>query len=208
MNSDFSIRKVLSNAFNACIDNFKIISIRTFEMWGYQLLLFIFFGCMIFSPFNWYTFLGIAWPMSWGIGSMIAFLCSINLYMQYQRCIWYALQNQEIPKFRFKGFSLAIFGLSILLLCIIGCGFVFFVIPGIYLSMRFGYAGIVFAIENASIMNSLCRSWQLTRGHEFEILGLFCLVMILRPLSFIMYPFIEAINVSTYKELVEVENRK
>ncbi len=212
MNPVFSIRKVLKDAFNACIDNFKTLFIRMLQMYAYQLLfclpIVLFFG-LVMSPFEFLSLdtLGMVWPTGWTLCSMILFICYVNLHMQYQRFAWRALHNQAIPSFRLQDFSFMVLGLAILLSVIIICGYLLLIVPGIYLSLRFGYAYIVYAIEEKSITDSLRRSWELTRGHTVKTLALFCIVTMLRPLSLITYPFIETINISTYKQLVDVAYR-
>ena len=219
MNSVFSIRKVLKDAFSAVLDNFSTLFFRMFQMYAYLLViaLIVMFLCGMplytfslqgvsysFEGFNLY---GFSWPMGWTFGSLLVFLCYVNLYMQYQKCLWRALHNQDIASFKINDFSFMVFGLAILLTIIVVSGYVLLVIPGIYFSLRLGYAYIVYAIEEKSITDSLRRSWELTRGHTMKILGLSLISFVLRPLSFITYPFVEAITVSTYKQLVDVGHR-
>lgn len=219
MNPVFSVKKVLKDAFAGILDNFSVLFFRMLQMYAYMLLLALpvmfLFGSPV-SVFSWqgvmYSFhghnlYGIAWPMSWAIGSIIVFICYANLHLQYQRFVWRALHNQEIPSFRLKDFSLSAFGLALLISLIIMSGYICLVLPGLYFSVRFGYAYTVFAVENLSIIDSLRRSWHLTSGHVMKLLGLTLLSFAIRPLHFIAYPFLEAITVSSYKQLVDVGNR-
>ncbi|MBE9179017.1 hypothetical protein IQ268_10640 [Oculatella sp. LEGE 06141] len=57
----------------------------------------------------------------------------------------------------------------ILLLLILIPGFVFLVIPGIYLSVRFGFALYAIALENDSAIGGLSRSWELVKGRWWSV---------------------------------------
>lgn len=48
-------------------------------------------------------------------------------------------------------------------------GLLLFVIPGVYLTVRLSFAFYALMIERRSALNSLSRSWQLTKGHWWKI---------------------------------------
>ena len=210
MNSVFSVKKVIKDALNACLDNFGTLFFRALQMYFYLVLLIapfaLFFARPLFEMVVQGDFFGFTFPISWAIGSIVIFFCYINFDFQYQKVAWRALHNQKISSFRFQDFSFGAFGLSVLLSCLVVPGY-FLLVPGIYFSVRFGYASLVFAVENLSIMDSLRKSWQLTRGHVIKLLGVFFIVNVLRLFSLLAYPLIVVINASTYKQLVDIAHR-
>jgi len=218
MNPVFSMKKVLKDSFAVVLDNFGTLFFRMLQMYVCILLLalptmllgvpaYTFSWQGVVYSFQGFNFFGMIWPVVWVVASLLIFLCYANFHLQYQICVWRALHNQKIPSFRLQDFSLSALGCALILLGIILSGYVCLIIPGIYLSVRFGYAFTVFAVEKLSIADSLRRSWNLTSGHVIELLGLTMLALMLRPLSFIGYPFVEAITVSSYKQLVDVGHR-
>lgn len=213
MNPVFSIRKVLKDAFSAFVDNFKGLFIRLLQMYAFILVCSgIAYGIINIKMWQSYShninnhqlilLLIVLYSFFF-----LSIIIGINLYIQYQRCMWRALHNQEIPKFTHKEFSLKALGLYLALSCIILCGALFLILPGIYLFLRLQFADAAFTVERLSIRNSLRRSWELTRGRTMKILGLSLLVGIFRPLMLISYPFVVAIHMSAYKQLIDVARR-
>ena len=213
MNPVFSIRKVLKDTFNAFVDNFKGLFIRILQMYAFALVCSgIAYGILNIKMWQSYSYDPNANQLILLLIAMYSFFfimmfVGVNLYMQFQRCMWRALHNQEIPKFTYKEFSLLPLGFYLVLFFIILCGFLFLIIPGIYLCLRLQFSGAVFVVERLSIENSLRRSWDLTRGHTMKILGISLLMGVLHSFRFIGYPFAIAIHMSAYKQLVDVAHR-
>ena len=214
MNPVFSIKKVLKESFNALIDNFTTLLVRTL-----QLYVFVFVGAVVFvygfinstmllssldmtevHQFRVFAFLLLILALA---GLFILF----NLHVQYQRCIWRSLHNQEIPKFRLKDFSLQYLGLNFAFIFIVLVGLVALIIPGIYLFLRLQFADMVLVVERGSINHALRRSWDLTRNLTFKVLLLGLINSIFRVLFIIGYPLMVAIHASAYKQLVDVAHR-
>lgn len=74
-------------------------------------------------------------------------------------------------------FIFPIVGLSILEVIIIGIGLVAFLLPGIYLFLGLSVAVQVLIVERKRVMESISRSFVLTRGRKLEILGYFLIVL-------------------------------
>lgn len=55
-------------------------------------------------------------------------------------------------------------------------GFLLFIIPGIILSVRWWFTPLIAATENVSLRQAFGRSWEITRGHFWELflLGIVC----------------------------------
>lgn len=64
-----------------------------------------------------------------------------------------------------------------------GIGFVFLIVPGIYISLGFAFLGPVIVHENLSATDALGRSWRLARGHRWRILG--ALVLLYLPITIV-----------------------
>jgi hypothetical protein len=71
-----------------------------------------------------------------------------------------------------------IIGLAILQVLIIGLGFLAFFIPGIYLALALSMAGQVLIVERKPVIESMRRSFFLTKGKKLEIIA-FWLILVL-----------------------------
>lgn len=66
---------------------------------------------------------------------------------------------------------LPLLGLTILLVLLLGVGFLLLIIPGIILMGRTSLAGIVMFKENLGPLAAIKRSMELTKGHTIEMIG-------------------------------------
>lgn len=73
-------------------------------------------------------------------------------------------------------FIFPIIGLSILMVIIIGVGLLLFIIPGIYFALGLIPASLILIVERKKVMDSISRSFFLTKGKKLEIFG-FLLVL-------------------------------
>jgi Membrane domain of glycerophosphoryl diester phosphodiesterase len=63
--------------------------------------------------------------------------------------------------------------LAVLQTIILMSGLILFIIPGIYFSVRLSFAFYAIIIENLSATNALNRSWQLVKGHWWQVFWAF-----------------------------------
>lgn len=92
----------------------------------------------------------------------------------------YLKQHQSIGTYvrNVLPFILPIIGLSILEMLVIGLGFLAFLIPGIYLFLGLSVAVQILIVERKRVMESIRRSFVLTRGRKFEIFGYVLIVLV------------------------------
>lgn len=103
---------------------------------------------------------------------LLPFVTGAAIFYVYQ-----VLRNEEvtIPKSlqvageRFTQLVLLAFMIAVFL----GVGFLFLIIPGIYLSIRFSFAYYALMLEGCSAFDALSRSWKLTQGHWWKLFWLF-----------------------------------
>ena len=74
---------------------------------------------------------------------------------------------------------LPVIGVSILLGLCIGLGMVVFVIPGIFMMVALWVAIPAAVVESPGVTGSLGRSWELTSGYRWQILGIILIIIIL-----------------------------
>ena len=93
----------------------------------------------------------------------------------------YLKQHQDIARYieNVLPFILPIIGLSILEGIIIGLGLLAFLIPGIYLALAVSVAVQVLIVEHQGVMESMRRSFFLTRGKKLEILGYWLIIILI-----------------------------
>ena len=97
----------------------------------------------------------------------------------------------------------------ILFSLIISVGFALLILPGIYLSIRLQYCFISMVDENTGIIESLKRSWAITKGYSLQILVLSIIMLFIYFVGcialfigiFIAAPLISLMYVYTYRKL-------
>lgn len=78
-------------------------------------------------------------------------------------------------------------GLSFLQTLIIILGYIFFVIPGIYFSLKYMFASYIFVDKNTGIKEALKLSSELTKGVKFKLLGFVLTIFFLNLISLIVF---------------------
>lgn len=73
---------------------------------------------------------------------------------------------------------LSVVGLYLLLIFVVGFSFMLFVIPGIYVGIRFFVSPAVLILEDRNPMEALIRSWQLTKGYWWFTFGVYLVMNI------------------------------
>jgi uncharacterized membrane protein len=85
-----------------------------------------------------------------------------------------------------RGFSrfLSIVGVSILVSLGVFVGLILFIIPGIILALRWSVALPACVVENLGPIAAMRRSADLTKGHRWQIFGLFVLIIVVAVIAF------------------------
>lgn len=76
-------------------------------------------------------------------------------------------------------YFLPMLGLLVLFGVVVGMGFLALIVPGIYLAVRLYLATPVLVIEGETITGALARSWRLTRGATWRLLGAIVLTILI-----------------------------
>ena len=77
------------------------------------------------------------------------------------------------------GRLLPVIGVTILLILMLGIGFIFLIIPGIILFGIFGLASSAAVVEPSGVVDSFRTSAALTKGNRWRVLGVFVLVFVI-----------------------------
>jgi len=85
-----------------------------------------------------------------------------------------------------RGFArfLSIVGVSILVSLGVFVGLILFIIPGIILALRWSVALPACVVENLGPIAAMRRSADLTKGHRWQIFGLFVLIIVVAIIAF------------------------
>lgn len=83
-------------------------------------------------------------------------------------------------------------GLTLLMMVIVYFGFFLFIVPGVILMVRYIFAPFIMMSENLTVTDSLRRSWAITKGHFWAILGRGLLLW----LVFVVPMFIPIVNIA------------
>lgn len=114
------------------------------------------------------------------IVNVISALFSIIFSLGYMKNIFQALDGEE-PQFSAYGQQtkniITYFLASLITGFVVLAGFLFFIIPGIYLALRLQFFQAFIIEENAGIIESLHKSWEITKG-QVSPLFILALVMI------------------------------
>ena len=77
------------------------------------------------------------------------------------------------------GRLLPVIGVTILLILMLGIGFIFLIFPGIILFCIFGLASSAAVVESSGVVDSFRTSAALTKGNRWRVLGVFVLVFVI-----------------------------
>ena len=105
------------------------------------------------------------------IVNVISALFSIIFSLGYMKNIFQALDGEEQTKN-----IITYFLASLITGFVVLAGFLFFIIPGIYLALRLQFFQAFIIEENAGIIESLHKSWEITKG---QVLPLFILALVM-----------------------------
>ena len=106
------------------------------------------------------------------IVNVISALFSIIFSLGYMKNIFQALDGEE-PQFSAYGQQtkniITYFLASLITGFVVLAGFLFFIIPGIYLALRLQFFQAFIIEENAGIIESLHKSWEITKGQALPL---------------------------------------
>lgn len=134
-------------------------------------------------------------PLSTSVGGMlvstlISYIISSVFALGYIKNMFQTMDGDE-PQFSAymqspaKLLSYMIAGLIWgVIVCI---GLIIFIIPGIYLYVRLQFFGQFIVDENAGAVDSLRKSWNLTRGHAMPLSGLFLAQILILLVGIILF---------------------
>jgi hypothetical protein len=80
----------------------------------------------------------------------------------------------------------AVLGLGVLRFMLIGVGFFFFIVPGIFLSIRLLVAPVALMVEGAGPASALERSWRLTSGQWWRTCGVEVLKVVMLLAAYVL----------------------
>ena len=94
------------------------------------------------------------------------------------------------------------FVIMIIILPAILLGFLFFIIPGLYLSIRLRFVSEYLVDKNAGIMESIKRSFNATRGIEWDLFGLMLISRVLMAITFVfVIPVSLMMGIGAYRQV-------
>jgi len=171
-------------SFRACTNQIECMSVFQQQIWPNIFFLISRYSVWVLLFLLFFSFVGIA-----------IWLGFIRLALKLHDT------GKSSVKLLFSAFDVAPKGFvaSILYGLIVLGGLFLFIIPGIYLGLRFGFYTFFIADKNAGIIDSLKRSWNVTRNHGWHLFAIIILfpALIAIPLgAFLLMPF--AVNVWSY----------
>ena len=124
------------------------------------------------------------------IASLIVFLVTVVFYVGYIKNMFQIMDGEE-PQFsaylqnipKIINMCLA----SILYEIVVGIGLMFLIIPGIYLRIRLLFYKQFIVDENAGIVDSLKKSWQLTQGKAMSVFLLIIVEILIAIVGLILF---------------------
>jgi hypothetical protein len=143
---------------------------------------------------------------------MVALVFSYVFGLGYLKNLFQALDGDE-PQFSAYGQQsrriITYFLASILYAVVVSVGLMVFIVPGIYLAIRLQFYTMSIVEEDAGIISSLKRSWEITKGHGGR---LFLLLLVCTGLGllgviafiigiFIVYPLIGLMMCHVFRKL-------
>jgi hypothetical protein len=72
-----------------------------------------------------------------------------------------------------------VFVIAILLSLVIGIGFVLLIVPGVFLAVAYAVVIPAAVVERPGIMGAFNRSWELTKGYRWQVLGILLIMMVI-----------------------------
>ncbi|MDR2384652.1 MAG: hypothetical protein LBD80_03165 [Tannerella sp.] len=128
---------------------------------------------------------GEALKISGIVTGLLSYILLFIFTMGYMKNCFQTIDDEE-PQFSAYGQVstkiITFLAASVIYSIIVTIGLILFILPGIYLTIRLHYYMAAIVDEDAGIINSLKRSWQITKG---QVLPVFIILLIITALSFI-----------------------
>ncbi len=168
---------------------------RSFSAFGRNIFSFLLLGAIVYSPVILYTFVVLTDEQaflnaveSW---DMVLVMSNMPLSLILSAAVIYGtfrqLRGEPTSVGRSIGVGMTrlfpVLGVGVLLVLIIGAGFLALVIPGIIAYCVFWVAVPVAVVERPGVLESLRRSRELTRGDRLPIFGIVLLLGLIGGLS-------------------------
>lgn len=103
------------------------------------------------------------------LSSIIGFIVTVYIYIKHSNRV----ENKDVSESdRLFSQALSLIGVYIISGIATIIGFIFFIIPGIYILLKLYLAGPICIIENKRAIESLQLSWNRTSGNLVKVLGL------------------------------------
>ena len=124
----------------------------------------LFFGQLI--QYGWFTIL-------FGVIGLILLLLPFTIAVDYSFVSSQNNRKVSVGQALRRGYQRLFIGLGTYALAflIITGGLVLLIVPGIYFALRLSYLNSIVANENSGVMDNIRRSWRLTHGNVWDILG-------------------------------------
>lgn len=170
MNNEFSIKYILQESWRITRENLKDLILVFFIGYGvvYFVLAWLISSLMvILVPDE---------DLAQSVGSVLISLINAALLIAVYRYFLLVVRGEKVKwtqmyalvdRFRFWGNIIV----SLLIIVAVGVGFILFVIPGIYLGIRLGFAPwlIIDKGEGIGIIDALRQSWSITEGMALKL---------------------------------------
>lgn len=78
-------------------------------------------------------------------------------------------------------------GATVIKYVLVITGFIFFIIPGIILAIKLQYTGFIVVDEKAGPFEALRRSWEITRGNGWRLLGFGVVLLLINVLGLLCF---------------------
>lgn len=208
MEPKFKIAEVFKTSWKAIKQNIWILTGLMVSYTIIALIINILLGPSISDTMNGIT----PSPGELSIYYGVAIIFSGLFNLGYIKNIFQALDGIE-PQFSaygaqaFKILKFIVGYILVVFICLIGL--IFLVIPGIYLMLRLQFFMAFLVDENTGIIESLKKSWQITKGETLQLFLLMLVQMLVIIVGlllfgigiFVAYPVIYAMYCETYKKL-------
>jgi len=133
------------------------------------------------------TTIGFSFPISTTVAAVLclgAVLFGVGLFLAATRLLSRNLSELGsvplgIVGRRFGWAFLSTVAVSVILGIIIPIGFVFLLVPGIFLAVSFQFAVFAVGVEDHGPISALGRSWELATGNRWRLFGLLLIVAVL-----------------------------